>query len=85
MDEAITWDSARSGRGTQYEHVLRFFDRVIKESAERGLDRPSNRLEAQSVVWGIERDTPKDDAPNPKATRAKRLLVSPARPAGACR
>ena len=48
--------------GTLYEHVLRFFDRVIEESTERGLDRPSNRLEAQSVVWGIERDTPKDNA-----------------------
>ena len=60
-----------------YEHALGFLDRVIKEVAARGIDRPSNRLEAQSVVWGIERDLPKeedaevvdypDDVPDPEA------------------
>ena len=44
--------------GAQYEHSLGFFDQVIKESAVRGLDRPGSRLEAQSVVWGVERDLP---------------------------
>ena len=44
--------------GTLYEHALGFFDRVIEESAARELQRPSNRLEAQSVVWGIEYDLP---------------------------
>ena len=34
-----------------YEHALRFLDRLIAEAQARGLDRPSDRLEAQSVVW----------------------------------
>ena len=68
-----------------YEHALGFLDRVIKEVAARGIDRPSNRLEAQSVVWGIERDLPKeedaevvddpDDVPDPEAPPDLRALA----------
>ena len=47
--------------GTLYEHALGFFDRVIEELAARELQRPSNRLEAQSVVWGIEYDLPVEE------------------------
>ena len=36
-----------------YEHSLRFLDRFIDEARARGLDRPGNRLEAQSVVWAL--------------------------------
>ena len=46
--------------GAQYEHAFGFWDQVIKESAARRLDRPGNRLEAQSVVWGIEHDLLKE-------------------------
>ena len=67
--------SRDADEGAQYEHALGFFDQVIKESAARRLDRPGNRLEAQSVVWGIEHDLPEektpevmaaDDAPDPE-------------------
>ena len=36
-----------------YKHALEFLDRFIEEARARGLARPSNRLEAQSVVWGV--------------------------------
>lgn len=58
--------------GAQYEHALGFFDQVIKESAARGLDRPGNRLEAQSVVWGIERDLPEDETAEVVRGRGRR-------------
>ena len=35
-----------------YKHALGFLDRLIEET---GLDLPTNRLEAQSVVWALER------------------------------
>ena len=34
-----------------YEHALKFLDRLIDEAKARGFSRPSNRLEAQCVVW----------------------------------
>ncbi len=34
-----------------YEHALGFLDRFIDEARKRKLDRPSDRLEAQSMVW----------------------------------
>ncbi len=34
-----------------YEHAMRFLDRLIQEARALGLPKPSNRLEAQSVVW----------------------------------
>ena len=37
-----------------YEHALGFLDRFIDEARKRRLDRPGNRLEAQSVVWVLE-------------------------------
>ena len=36
-----------------YEHALGFLDRLIDEARKRGLDRPADRLEAQSVVWAL--------------------------------
>ena len=36
-----------------YEHALGFVDRLIDEVRATGFDRPSNRLEAQSVIWAI--------------------------------
>ncbi len=43
--------SQRANEAAMYEHALRFLDRLIEEAQARGHDRPSNRLEAQSVVW----------------------------------
>ena len=34
-----------------YEHALRFLDLLIEKAEERGLARPSSRLDAQSVVF----------------------------------
>ncbi len=36
-----------------YKCALGFIDRLIKETEMRGLDLPTNRLEAQSVVWRV--------------------------------
>ena len=36
-----------------YKHELEFLDRFIEKARALGLARPSNRLEAQSVVWGV--------------------------------
>ena len=37
--------------GTEYEHALRFLDTLLEEASRRGMERPSTRLDAQSVVW----------------------------------
>jgi hypothetical protein len=39
-------------RGERYEHVLTFFDRLIEESALRGL-RVRDRLDAQGLTWAV--------------------------------
>ena len=36
-----------------YKHALGFLDRLVEEAQAQGLDRPSDRLEAQSVVWAL--------------------------------
>ena len=44
-----------------YEHALAFLDAIVERTAWLGCDRPSDRLEAQSVVWmmqGTEPDGP---------------------------
>lgn len=47
----------RPARGSDeaglYKHALRFLDRFIDEARRGGLDRPADRLEAQSVVWAL--------------------------------
>ncbi len=54
---------------TLYEHALEFLDRLVEEAAARGLNW-RNRLEAQSVVWTIEKKlkvvaNPGPDNPDP--------------------
>jgi len=51
--------------GALYGHALRFLDRFIKEAKARELDRPRNRLEAQSVVWVLEQERDVVDSPPP--------------------
>ncbi len=56
-----------------YEHALGFLDRFIKEAQARGLPL-RDRLDAQSVVWGIKDEPPEsdekpeagDDSPQPE-------------------
>lgn len=46
--------------GGAYEHALGFLDRLLEEARKRGMDRPSTRLDAQSVVWQL-REEPVDN------------------------
>ena len=36
-----------------YRHAIAFLDRFIEEAKKRDRDMPSNRLEAQSLVWAL--------------------------------
>ena len=47
----------QSTEGEIYEHALAFLDRFIEEAAFRGVTL-RNRLEAQSVLWGMRREPP---------------------------
>ena len=58
--------------GAEYEHALLFLDDLQAEAQKRGMDRPSTRLDAQSVVWSLShqlanRDS-KDDTEPPTRT-----------------
>ena len=48
-----------------YEHALDFLDVLINKAREEGLERPKNRLEAQSVVWGVHAYNQPNDAIEP--------------------
>ena len=51
--------------GALYEHALGFLDQFIEETRARGLNRPRNRLEAQSVVWALEQKRDAVNSPSP--------------------
>jgi MoxR-like ATPase len=53
----------------QYRHALGFLDELIRRTTEHGLERPSTRLEAQSVVWALRGE---DRPPRPVAHRESR-------------
>ena len=40
-----------AGEVTVYEHALGFLDKIVKSAAAQGFARPSNGLEAQSLLW----------------------------------
>ena len=44
---------AVNDEASQYEHALVFLDKIIKHSRLRGLERPKDRLEAQSVLFAV--------------------------------
>ena len=48
-----------------YEHALDFLDVLINKAREKGFNRPKNRLEAQSVVWGVHAYNQPNDAIEP--------------------
>ena len=54
----------QSTEGETYEHALGFLDRFIEEAAQRGLEL-RHRLDAQSVVWALNRR--RDIPPEPPA------------------
>ena len=49
---------ANADEETTYRHALGFLDELVSKAKERGLARPANRLEAQSIVWVMLRDPP---------------------------
>ena len=69
-----------SDEASLYEHAVRFLDRFIAEAGKRGLDMPSNRLEAQSLVWALETRAesplPDADGRDPDGDRAPEPVVA---------
>ena len=49
-----------------YEHAIGFLDRFITEAKQRGLDTPSTRLQAQSLVRALARGRDSPDSPAPE-------------------
>ena len=49
----------------RYSHALAFLDRLIAEAGRRGMDRQGTRLDAQSVVWSLQKTRlPNDEQEN---------------------
>ncbi len=60
---------ADADEGEHYNHALAFLDRLVERTKALGFERPSNRLEAHSVVWMNETARlPTDDDPDPPVT-----------------
>ena len=53
-----------------YEHALDFLDKLVERRRGLDLDRPRNRLEAQSVVW---KNETRPDQPSPESTSLRIL------------
>ena len=51
--------ATNSDEAALYAHALRFLDRFIDEASKRGVEL-RHRLDAQSVMWQIQDDTPDD-------------------------
>ena len=62
----------KSDEAGLYVHALCFLDRFIEEARARGLECPSNRLEAQSVLWGVV--SRKEDPPDLRILADKLLF-----------
>ena len=56
-----------AGEAGLYAHAITFLDRFIEEAKRRGRDTPSNRLEAQSLVWALHQGRDASD-PSPGVT-----------------
>ena len=62
----LSYDGPPAGADeeTIYRHALAFLDELVSRAKERGLERPVNRLEAQSIVWVMQRRPELPDAQN---------------------
>lgn len=52
--------------GSHYEHALEFLDELVRRARASGLERPKDRLEAQSVLFAVAgggRREPREDRP----------------------
>ena len=73
--------SSAKDAGGEYEHTLDFLDRLLKEARSRGMDRPRTRMDAQSVVWYLQRLASTDgtsgeaEAPTQEEKRSPRPSV----------
>ena len=57
----------RADEGEKYEHALGFLDKLLEQTRAYGYKRPTDRLEAQSVVWMMaepEKNPPPSFAPS---------------------
>ena len=61
---------------TTYQHALAFLDELVARAKERRLDRPVNRLEAQSIVYVMHswQKQPRDGVMPDMASLARELL-----------
>ncbi len=73
--------SAAKDAGGAYEHALGFLDRLLEEAHKRGMDRPSTRLDAQSVVWQL-RNEPAEDGGGARPTDGFTKLAKSLKDAG---
>ncbi len=44
----------KADEAERYEHALTFLELLVEKARAKGLERPTNPLEAQSVVWGVQ-------------------------------
>ena len=67
--------------GTVYGHALEFLDKIVEKAAALPSGRPSNRLEAQSMVWSYqwpeERFGPRDQGAPVETVEEEPPSVSP--------
>ncbi len=64
---------AAQDAGGAYEHALGFLDRLLEEARKRRMDRPSTRLDAQSVVWQL-REEPVEDQEDDSSVDKESIL-----------
>lgn len=67
--------SSADEAGGEYEHALGFLDRLIEEARKRGMDRPSTRQDAQSVVWQLREYQPEPPRPSTEVRHALNTVL----------
>jgi hypothetical protein len=68
--------SGEAAEEAQYVHALGFLDELIRRTTEHGLERPSTRLEAQSVVWALKNEDRRPDPPPIRESRPYWFVVA---------
>ena len=67
--------SSANEAGGEYLHALGFLDRLIEEARMKGMDRPSTRQDAQSVVWQLRGYQPKPPPSSSKVRHALNIIL----------
>ncbi len=62
--------------GSQYEHALGFLDRIIEEAKKRGMNVPKSRLDAQSIVFDLNKWVPEKLKPRPNGLPKRNQKMS---------